>query len=105
MATPSSVFAWSIPGTEELQSVGLQSQTRLKRLGTQAARASSGHANPQGTAERPCLCRPQGPLRNGARLGSYRPGHVTWAHPRREGLCLRGAQVGLATHLLDPPSS
>ena len=54
MATPSSVFAWSIPGMEELQSVGLQSQTRLKRLGTQAARASSGHANPQGTAERPC---------------------------------------------------
>ena len=105
MATPSSVFAWSIPGTEEPQSVGSQSQTRLKRLGMHAARASSGHANPQGTAEQPCPVQTSGPLRNGARLGSCRPGHVTWAPPKCEGLCLKGAQVGLATRLLDPLSS
>ena len=37
MATHSSVLAWRIPRTEEpggLQSIGLQSQTRLKRLST-----------------------------------------------------------------------
>ena len=36
MATHSSILAWRIPWTEEpeeLQSVGSQSQTRLKRLG------------------------------------------------------------------------
>ena len=35
----SSILAWRIPWTEEsggLQSIGLQSQTRLKRLGMQA---------------------------------------------------------------------
>ena len=38
MATHSSILPWRIPWTEEpggLQSMGLQSQTRLKRLGTQ----------------------------------------------------------------------
>ena len=38
MATLSSVLAWRIPWTEEPggpQSMGSQSQTRLKRLGTQ----------------------------------------------------------------------
>ena len=37
MAAHSSILAWRIPWTEEpggLQSVGLQSQTRLKRLST-----------------------------------------------------------------------
>ena len=37
MATHSSILAWRIPGTEEpggLQSMGSQSQTRLKRLST-----------------------------------------------------------------------
>ena len=39
MATHSSILAWRIPRTEEparLQSVGSQSQTRLKRLSTHA---------------------------------------------------------------------
>ena len=39
MATHSSIRAWEIPWTEEpggLQSMGLQSQTRLKRLSTLA---------------------------------------------------------------------
>ena len=39
MATHSSILAWRIPRTEEpggLSSVGLQSQTQLKRLGTHA---------------------------------------------------------------------
>ena len=39
MATHSSILAWRIPWSEEagrLQSVGLQSQTRLKRLTTHA---------------------------------------------------------------------
>ena len=39
MATHSSTLAWRIPRTEEpggLQSTGQQSQTRLKRLSTQA---------------------------------------------------------------------
>ena len=39
MATHSSILAWRIPWTEEpgvLQSMGLHSQTRLKRLSTQA---------------------------------------------------------------------
>ena len=39
MATHSSVLAWRIPGTEEpggLQSIGSQSQIRLKRLSTHA---------------------------------------------------------------------
>ena len=38
MATHSSLLAWEIPGTEEpdgLQSIGSQSQTRLKQLSTQ----------------------------------------------------------------------
>ena len=38
MATHSSIPAWRIPWTEEpgrLQSIGLQSQTQLKRLSTQ----------------------------------------------------------------------
>ena len=38
MATHSSIFAWRIPWTEEpggLQSMGSQSGTRLKQLGTQ----------------------------------------------------------------------
>ena len=37
MATHSSILAWRIPWTEEpgrLQSMGLQSQTRLRQLGT-----------------------------------------------------------------------
>ena len=41
MATHSSTLAWEIPCTEEpggLQSMGSQSQTRLKRLNTQAQR-------------------------------------------------------------------
>ena len=39
IATYSSILAWRIPWTEEaggLQSMGSQSQTRLKRLGTRA---------------------------------------------------------------------
>ena len=39
MATYSSILAWRIPWTEEpgrLQSIGLQSQTRLKRLSMHA---------------------------------------------------------------------
>ena len=39
MATHSSILAWRIPWTEEsggLQSMGLQSQTRLKQLGVQS---------------------------------------------------------------------
>ena len=39
MATHSSILAWRIPWTEqsgELQSMGLQSQTQLKRLSTHA---------------------------------------------------------------------
>ena len=39
MATHSSILAWRIPWTEEpggLQSIGSQSQTRLKRLSTHA---------------------------------------------------------------------
>ena len=39
MATHSSILAWRIPWTEEpggLQSIELQSQTRLKRLSTHA---------------------------------------------------------------------
>ena len=40
MAAHSSILAWRIPWTEEpggLQSVGLQSQTRLKQLSTQSS--------------------------------------------------------------------
>ena len=39
MATHSSILAWRIPWTEEpggVQSMGLQSPTRLRRLSTQA---------------------------------------------------------------------
>ena len=37
MATPSSILAWRIPGTEEPGGpMGSQSQTRLKRLSTRA---------------------------------------------------------------------
>ena len=39
MATHSSILAWSIPWTEQpggLQSLGSQSRTRLKQLGTHA---------------------------------------------------------------------
>ena len=47
MATHSRILAWRIPGTEEtggLQSIGLQSQARLKRLSTYADRISPGKA-------------------------------------------------------------
>ena len=43
MATHSRILAWRIPWTEEpggLQSVGLQSQTRLKRLSSCTQRPS-----------------------------------------------------------------
>ena len=48
MATHSSVLAWRIPGTEEpsgLPSMGLQSQTRLKRLSCSNNPISTGTAN------------------------------------------------------------
>ena len=41
MVTHSSILAWRIPGTEEpggLLSVGLQSQTQLKRLSSSSSR-------------------------------------------------------------------
>ena len=41
MATHSSILAWRIPWTEEpggLQSMGLQTQTQLKRLSTHTSR-------------------------------------------------------------------
>ena len=53
MATHSSVLAWRIPRTEELQSVGLQSRTRLRTerepLVTQKAAAGN---RPQRTERR-----------------------------------------------------
>ena len=45
MATHSSVLAWRIPGTGEpggLPSMGSQSRTRLKRLGSSSSRTSQG---------------------------------------------------------------
>ena len=46
-ATHSSILVWRIPWTEKpgkLQSIGLQSQTRLKRLSTQACMCVSREA-------------------------------------------------------------
>ena len=43
MATHSSLLAWEIPGTEEpdgLQSIGSQSQTRLKQLSSSSVHLS-----------------------------------------------------------------
>ena len=45
MATHSSILAWTIPWTEEpggLQSMGLQSRTRLERLSMQHAKHTRG---------------------------------------------------------------
>ena len=47
MATHSSIYAWRIPWTEEpsgLQSIGLQSQTRLKWLSTHVCTHREVHA-------------------------------------------------------------
>ena len=49
MATHSSVLAWRIPGTVEpggLLSVGLQSQTRLKRLSSSSSSSKSRYCLP-----------------------------------------------------------
>ena len=39
MALYSSLLAWRIPWTEELQSIEVQSRTRMKQLSTQHARS------------------------------------------------------------------
>ena len=56
MATTSNILAWRIPRTKEpdgLQSMGLQSRTRLKRSGSQAkAHSARSHHNHPGLLNR-----------------------------------------------------
>ena len=58
MATHSRILAWRMPWTEEsggLQSLGSQSQTRLKRLSTQAADSHLAFGGTQHSLSRPGL--------------------------------------------------